>query len=58
MARERTPSQGGDPVSKTIRALRESIEIALNSGVDEGNIVVDPGIGAWPPLSMDNTHGW
>ncbi|WP_446751793.1 dihydropteroate synthase [Vulcanisaeta sp. JCM 16161] len=53
MARERTPSQGGDPVSKTIRALRESIEIALNSGVDEGNIVVDPGIGAWPPLSMD-----
>lgn len=53
MARERVPGQGGDPVSRTVDALRESLEIALGNGIDEGGIVIDPGIGAWPPLSMD-----
>lgn len=53
MARERRPGQGSDPISRTIGALRESLGIALSNGVDEGGIVIDPGIGAWPPLSMD-----
>ncbi len=53
MARERVSGQGGDPVSRTVSALRESLEIALGNGIDEGGIVIDPGIGAWPPLSMD-----
>jgi len=54
MARERiVPAQGNDPVIRTIDALKESLDIALRSGISEGNIVIDPGVGAWPPLSMD-----
>ncbi|MGC8543374.1 MAG: dihydropteroate synthase [Vulcanisaeta sp.] len=53
MARERTPSRSGDPINRTINALRESLEIALKNGIDEDNIVIDPGVGAWPPLSID-----
>ncbi|GAB6945627.1 dihydropteroate synthase [Vulcanisaeta sp. JCM 14467] len=52
MARERAPSQG-DPISRTVNALRESIEAALGSGVKDDGIVIDPGVGAWPPLSID-----
>ena len=52
MARERVPNQG-DPVSRTVNALKESIEVALGGGVRDDGIVIDPGIGAWPPLSID-----
>ncbi|WP_069808118.1 dihydropteroate synthase [Vulcanisaeta thermophila] len=58
MAREVRPTTGLDPVTRTITALRESISIALNAGVDERRIVVDPGVGAWPPLEIDPAlHG-
>ena len=53
MARERVPGQGGDPVSRTVAALRESLEMALGNGVKDDGIVIDPGVGAWPPLSID-----
>ena len=53
MARERAPDVGRNPVERTISALRESLEIALNSGISEDRLVIDPGIGAWPPLNID-----
>ncbi|WP_243678051.1 dihydropteroate synthase [Vulcanisaeta distributa] len=34
--------------------MRESLGgIALSNGINEDGIVIDPGVGAWPPLSMD-----
>ncbi len=53
MAREREPVLGGDPVIRTVTALRDSLKMALSGGVNEESIVIDPGVGAWPPLSMD-----
>lgn len=53
MAREKEPALGRDPVVRTVTALRESLEMALSGGVNEEHIVIDPGVGAWPPLSMD-----
>ncbi|WP_243665977.1 hypothetical protein [Vulcanisaeta sp. JCM 16159] len=29
------------------------MEIVLSNGINEDSIVIDPGIGAWPPLGMD-----
>jgi len=52
MAREREPNRGLEPVDRVINALKESIDIALNSGISRDRIVVDPGIG-FGPLSLD-----
>jgi len=52
MARERTPTRGLEPVDRVINALRESVDIALNSGIGRDRIVIDPGIG-FGPLSLD-----
>jgi dihydropteroate synthase len=52
MARERTPNRGLEPVDRVINALRESVDIALNSGIGRDRIVIDPGIG-FGPLSLD-----
>lgn len=43
-ARESRP-MAGSPVPRVIAALRESLSIALNAGIDEECIVVDPAIG-------------
>ena len=53
MAREREPALDRDPVVRTVTALRDSLKMAISGGVNEESIVIDPGVGAWPPLSMD-----
>ena len=54
MARERDPIKGLDPVTRVINALRESLDIAFKNGIEQGRIVIDPGIG-FGPLSLDPT---
>jgi dihydropteroate synthase len=44
MAHEREPREG-EPIPRLMAALRESLGIARSAGVEEGAIVVDPGIG-------------
>ncbi|MFB6490332.1 MAG: dihydropteroate synthase [Thermoproteus sp. AZ2] len=65
MARERSTRPGVDPVQRVLDALRESLEMAENCGVDPRRIVVDPGIGfpLLPPrdephlVKGDDRHG-
>ncbi|WP_440059366.1 dihydropteroate synthase [Thermogladius sp. 4427co] len=45
VARVKTYDKKKHPIEHVIQALRESIEIALEHGVSEERIVVDPGIG-------------
>lgn len=40
-------------VSESVHALRESIQIAEHAGVDNGNLIVDPGIGFGKPAQAD-----
>jgi len=48
MATEKAP---GDAMGmgSVLEMLSDSISIALEAGVEEGNIIVDPGIGRWVP---------
>ncbi len=39
------PQGKGDPVGRVKRFLERSLEIARQSGIDEGRVVLDPGIG-------------
>jgi dihydropteroate synthase len=41
-------------VTESVHALRESIQIAEDSGVDDGNLIVDPGIGFGKPAQTDH----
>ncbi|MFB6470074.1 MAG: dihydropteroate synthase [Vulcanisaeta sp. AZ3] len=52
MGRETKPTVGLDPVTRIIKALRESVDLALNHGIKEELIIIDPGIG-FPPLNLD-----
>ncbi|UCH03735.1 MAG: dihydropteroate synthase [Candidatus Thorarchaeota archaeon] len=40
-------------VTESVHALRESIQIAQDAGVNEGNLIVDPGIGFGKPAQTD-----
>jgi len=40
-------------VTESIHALRESIQIAEDAGVDDGKLIVDPGIGFGKPARAD-----
>ena len=51
-AREDSPGQG-EPIERVVAALRKSLEIAENAGIDLNRVVVDPAIGffrntEWP----------
>lgn len=45
VARVREYRAGAKPIEMVLESLRESLEIARRAGVDEGVVVVDPGIG-------------
>ncbi len=55
MAREVEPKVDRRPLERVIAALRESLSIARERGIEEERIVVDPGIG-FPPLSLDPAY--
>ncbi len=54
MASEPVP-RSGPPLERTLRALRESVEIATRAGMLRSQIVLDPGIGFFrqPGISWD-----
>ncbi len=41
----RMPKEGGNPVRSLMTGLRESVEAAVQAGIDDSKIIVDPGIG-------------
>ncbi|MFX0044908.1 MAG: dihydropteroate synthase [Candidatus Hermodarchaeota archaeon] len=40
-------------VTESVHALRESIQTAQNAGIDDGKLIVDPGIGFGKPAQTD-----
>ena len=47
----RPPSRDGGPVESTLAGLRDAVGAALDAGIKEARIVIDPGIGFFRQLS-------